>query len=117
MDEKRSDSSPLNDADHERTDTTATSGTLDAPTPDEPSEGDWSFVTQAHYDPAEPPDLTTVIINAIADAEDIPAVEVKTPPSTRSWTLRVSNPCYSATLTFPGTGQPQMSSFATTSIR
>lgn len=80
MDEKRSDSSPVNDAAHEHTETPTTNRTLDAPMPEETPVGGWSFVTQAHYDPADSRELTTVIIDAIADAEDVPIVEVKTPP-------------------------------------
>lgn len=80
MDKKRKDSSPSNDAAQERTETTSSPRTLDAPTPEGTPDGGWSFVAQAQYDPEEPRDLTTVIIDAIAEAENAPIVEVKTPP-------------------------------------
>ena len=80
MDEKRTDSRPSNGTDQKRNETTKGEKTIDAPTPGKTPDGGWSFVTQAHYDPDEPRDLTTVIIGAIADAENIPIVEVKTPP-------------------------------------
>lgn len=80
MDEKRSDSSPLNDTDEKRIETISPDDTLYAPSPGEAPNGGWAFLTQAHYDPDEPRDLTTVIICAIAEAEDTPIVEIKNPP-------------------------------------
>lgn len=80
MDEKRSDSSPSRDTNENRSGTISPDGSLDAPTPGEAPDGGWAYVTQAHYDPAEPRDLTTVIVCAIADAEGVPIVDVKNPP-------------------------------------
>ena len=47
--------------------------------PSETTDGGWAFTEQAHYDPTEPRDLTTVIIRTIAEAEGVPMVEI-TPP-------------------------------------
>ena len=80
MDEKRSDSSPTTDTGQNRIETISVDDTLDAPTPGRAPDGGWTFVTQAHYDPGELRDLTTVIVGAIADAEDVPIVEIRTPP-------------------------------------
>ncbi|MFC4986380.1 HalOD1 output domain-containing protein [Saliphagus infecundisoli] len=44
-----------------------------------PNEG-WGFITQAHYDPDDSRDLTTVIVRAVAEAEDVPPTEIKNPP-------------------------------------
>ncbi|WP_224448646.1 HalOD1 output domain-containing protein [Haloprofundus salilacus] len=41
---------------------------------------DWTFETQAHYDPDEQRDLTTVIIGAIAEVEEVKIVDIKEPP-------------------------------------
>ena len=46
----------------------------------ESTDGGWSFVAQAHYDPSEPRDLTTVIVGAIAEAEGVSITEVLSPP-------------------------------------
>ena len=75
MDEKQSESRSSEHTDEHRTDTTSTrqsSGVL--------SNGGWTFGSQARYDPDEPRDLTTVVIGAVADAEDVPIVEVTNPP-------------------------------------
>ena len=80
MDEKRTGSSPSTETDEKRSETTSPEDTLDAPTPGETPDGGWAFVTQAHYDPDEPRDLTTVIVGAIAEAEDVPIVEIEHPP-------------------------------------
>ena len=79
MDEKRSDSSPSTETDEKRNETTPGNDSLDAPTPgEEPSRG-WTVVTQAHYDPDESRDLTTVIIDAVAEAERVSITEIKNP--------------------------------------
>ncbi|GAA0235873.1 HalOD1 output domain-containing protein [Haladaptatus pallidirubidus] len=44
------------------------------------NDPDMTFVTQAHYDRESHRDLTTEIIFAIADAEDITPTEIKDPP-------------------------------------
>ncbi|WP_254545325.1 HalOD1 output domain-containing protein [Halomarina pelagica] len=80
MDKERSGQSPSIDTGQEHREPTSTNWQMDAPTPGETADGGWDFVTQAHYDPAESRDLTTVIIGAIADTENVPGVEVKTPP-------------------------------------
>lgn len=80
MDEKRTESTPVNETDPERNETTAPSRTADPSSPDGAPDSGWSFVTQAQYDPDEPHDLTTVIIGAIAEAEDVPIVEIQNPP-------------------------------------
>lgn len=80
MDEKRSISNPIRDTDQKRNETKVTDGTLDASTSGKTPDGGWADVTQAHYDPAEDHDLTTVIIWAIADAEGVPIVDIKNPP-------------------------------------
>ena len=80
MDEKQPDSRPSNQTEQERNGTTSANRTPTAPTPRDTPDGGWAFVTQAHYDPEESRDLTTVIIGAIADAEDVPIVEVRDPP-------------------------------------
>lgn len=46
----------------------------------EPDDPDMTFVTQAHYERESHRDLTTEIIFAIADAEDIAPIEIKDPP-------------------------------------
>ena len=46
----------------------------------EPDDPDMTFVTQAHYDRESHRDLTTEIIFAIADAEDVAPIEIKDPP-------------------------------------
>ena len=46
----------------------------------EPDDPDMTFVTQAHYERESHHDLTTNIIFAIADAEDIAPTEIKDPP-------------------------------------
>ena len=76
MDEKRSDSSPSAETDEKRTEAPSADDTLNAGAPN----GGWTFVTQAHYDPDEPRDLSTVIIGAVAEAEDVPITEIKNPP-------------------------------------
>ena len=76
MDEQRSDSNPSTEAEENRTETPAAPDTRDARAP----KGGWTFVTQAHYDPDDPRDLTTVIIGALAAAEDVPITELKNPP-------------------------------------
>ena len=55
------------------------SGT-DAGPPAGAPDGGWSFAAQAHYDPTEFRDLTTVIVGAIAEAEGVPITEVLSPP-------------------------------------
>jgi hypothetical protein len=82
MDEKRSESSPSTETetDEKNNETPSTDDTLDAPTPQSAPNGGWTFVTQAHYDPDEPRDLTTVIIGAVAEAEDVPITEIENPP-------------------------------------
>lgn len=74
MDENRSDSSFSTESEENRTETTT--DTLDVRAPNE----GWTFVTQAYYDPDEPRELTTVIIGALAKAEDVPITEIKNPP-------------------------------------
>ena len=80
MDEKKSSSSPSSEPNENRNETTSADDTLDAPSSGKATGGGWTFVTQAHYDPDEPRDLTTVIVSAIAEAEGVPIVEVKNPP-------------------------------------
>lgn len=70
MNEKRSDSESTNEPDH----------TLGAPTPRTTATEEWTYETQAHYDPDELRDLTTVIIGAIADTEGVPVTEITNPP-------------------------------------
>ncbi|WP_224271065.1 HalOD1 output domain-containing protein [Haloprofundus salinisoli] len=41
---------------------------------------DWTFETQAHYDPDEQRDLTTVIIGTIAEVEGVEILDIKVPP-------------------------------------
>ncbi|GKZ15996.1 HalOD1 output domain-containing protein [Haladaptatus sp. T7] len=48
--------------------------------PDGNDDPDMTFVTQAHYDRESHRDLTTEIIFAIADAEDVVPTEIKDPP-------------------------------------
>lgn len=76
MDEKRSDSNPSTETEEKPTETPVADDTLEARAPN----GGWTFVTQAHYDPDEPRDLTTVIIGAVAEAEDVPITELTNPP-------------------------------------
>lgn len=78
MDEKELDSSPSNDNEQHHNETISPGEALE--TPGELPDGDWTFVTQAHFDPTEPRDLTTTIIRAIADAEGVPITDVKNPP-------------------------------------
>lgn len=80
MDEKQTDSSRLNETDPEHDEATSPSGTPDMSGPDGAPDSGWSFVTQAQYDPDDTQDLTTVIVGAIADADDVPIVEVQDPP-------------------------------------
>jgi hypothetical protein len=80
MDEKRSDSSPSTKTDEKGNETPSAGDTIDAPTPKSALNGGWTFVTQAHYDPDERRDLTTVIIGAVAEAEDVPITEIENPP-------------------------------------
>ncbi|WP_254532775.1 HalOD1 output domain-containing protein [Natrinema gelatinilyticum] len=80
MDKKRSDSNPSTKTAEKRTETPPPDDdTLDTPRR-ERTHGGWTFMAQAHYDPDEPLDLTTVIIGAIAEADDIPITEIKNPP-------------------------------------
>jgi hypothetical protein len=44
------------------------------------SDGGWTFVAQAHYDPSELRELTTVIVGAIAESEGISITAVRSPP-------------------------------------
>ncbi|WP_336336573.1 HalOD1 output domain-containing protein [Haloarcula brevis] len=46
----------------------------------ETTDGGWAFITQSHYDPATTRDITTVIVEAIADAEGVSVTEVLSPP-------------------------------------
>jgi hypothetical protein len=80
MDEKRSDSSPSTKTDEKGNETRSADDTLDAPTPKSAPNGGWTFVTQAHYDSDGRRDLTTVIIGAVAEAEDVPITEIENPP-------------------------------------
>ncbi|WP_224335647.1 HalOD1 output domain-containing protein [Haloprofundus halobius] len=80
MDEKQSDSSSRDDTNQHSNETISPTETVDTLTPRESSDEGWTFVTQAHYDPTEARDLTTVIITAIADAEDVPIVDIRDPP-------------------------------------
>lgn len=80
MDEQPNDSRPSHETDQNRNETTSAGGNVDAPTPWEASNGDWTFVTQDQYDPAEPRDLTTVIVSAIAEAEEVPITDIRSPP-------------------------------------
>ena len=52
---------------------------VDAPTTRDAPE-DWTYAAQAHYDTDKTRNLTTVIIGAIAEAEDVPITEIKSPP-------------------------------------
>ncbi|WP_143423172.1 HalOD1 output domain-containing protein [Halegenticoccus soli] len=79
MDEKSANSSPSYEPDHPRTEPASAERRVDAPTPGEVSDRGWTFVTQAHYDPGGPRDLTTVIISAIAEAEDVSLTDIKHP--------------------------------------
>ena len=80
MDEKHSDSGPSTETDENDSDATVASDRLDVPGPETAANGGWTFVTQNHYDPEKSRDLTTVVISAIADAEDVPVSEIKDPP-------------------------------------
>ena len=80
MDEQRDDSSPSTETNQKRNETISSGGAVDAPTPGGEPDGGWTYVTQVQYDPDEPSDLTTVIIGAIAEAEEVPITEVKSPP-------------------------------------
>ena len=44
------------------------------------TDGGWSSVVQAHYDPTERRELTTVIVGAIAEAEGVSITDVRSPP-------------------------------------
>ncbi|WP_227356101.1 HalOD1 output domain-containing protein [Haladaptatus salinisoli] len=55
-------------------------GTRLAQDGNETDDPDLTFVTQAHYDRESHRDLTTEIIFAIADAEDVAPTELKDPP-------------------------------------
>lgn len=81
MDEKPDESSPSRNPEQNRTETTSPGGTKDAPPSREASgERVWTYVTQAHYDPDNERDLTTVVVSAIAEAEEVPITEIKSPP-------------------------------------
>ena len=47
-------------------------------TPDSEAEK-WRLVVQDHYDP-ESDDLATTVVYALAEARDVPAIELKSPP-------------------------------------
>ena len=81
MDEKPNESNPSHDPEQKRNETTSRGRTVDAPTPGESTAtGGWTYVTQAHYDPDKQRDLTTIIVSAIAEAEEAPITEIKSPP-------------------------------------
>ena len=80
MDEKQPESDPRERADQHRNEAISADEGLDAPTPADALNGGWTFATQRHYDSEEPLTLTNVIIEAIADAEGVPFVEIKEPP-------------------------------------
>ena len=44
-----------------------------------PNDG-WAFTSQRHYDPADSRELTTVVVDAIAEAEGVSMTEVTDPP-------------------------------------
>ena len=52
----------------------------DAGPPAGAPDGGWTFEAQAHYDPTESRDLTTVIVGALAEAEGVSITEVLSPP-------------------------------------
>lgn len=80
MDENSDHSSPSKKTDQKRGETESVDGMWDGPSPGEDADEDWTFMTQAHYDPEERRDLTTVIIGAIAEAEGVPMIEIRSPP-------------------------------------
>lgn len=80
MDEKRTNSSPSNNTSQQCNETISADRTFDAQTSGDAPDGDWIFVTQSHYDPDGPRDLTTVIISAIAVAEDTSIIDIKSSP-------------------------------------
>lgn len=55
-------------------------GTDDDDDPAIDREAGWRQVTQRHYDRDRDGELTTAIVFAIADAENVPIDEVKSPP-------------------------------------
>ncbi|USZ73556.1 HalOD1 output domain-containing protein [Natronosalvus halobius] len=80
MDEKRSDSNPSTETKENRTEIPDDDDTHGASGRESTPDGSWTFVTQAHYNPDESRDLTTVIIGAVAEAEDVPITEITNPP-------------------------------------
>lgn len=80
MDEKQTRSSHSSDTDENRSETIATDDPFNASAASGLSDGGWTFVTQAHYDPEEPRDLTTVVVRAIAEAEGVSIDQVRDPP-------------------------------------
>jgi hypothetical protein len=45
-----------------------------------PSAGTWTFAAQAHYDPSDARELTTVVISVVAEAEGVPLTAIRSPP-------------------------------------
>lgn len=45
-----------------------------------PGEAEWEVVAQTQFDPSETSELTTAIVHAVAEAEDVPPADVKSPP-------------------------------------
>ncbi|MFB6155058.1 MAG: HalOD1 output domain-containing protein [Haloferacaceae archaeon] len=80
MDEQRRNARRETNPDRTGNETASLDDTVDAPTPGGAPDEAWVYETQARYEPEESRDLTTVIVSAIADAEGVPAVDVKSPP-------------------------------------
>ncbi|WP_224447853.1 HalOD1 output domain-containing protein [Haloprofundus salilacus] len=45
-----------------------------------PEDAEWEVVTQVPYDPSEADGLTTTIVYAVAEAEDVSPSDIKQPP-------------------------------------